>query len=141
VAEVAGLLHNLHRLPPPECVILPRFDRWNTRRLASVPDGEDVRFLRDRCESLQKQYAGLDFALPQGMIHGDAHEGNALRDRNGTVRLLDFEAVAWGPREWDLGVIAMRYQPFGWIAEGDYRAWVAASGDSTSGLPEATRQA
>jgi hypothetical protein len=44
------------------------------------------------------------------------------------VRLLDFEACAWGPREWDLGVLAMRYQPFGWISQDEYAQCVATYG-------------
>jgi thiamine kinase-like enzyme len=63
-----------------------------------------------------------------GVIHGDPHVGNLLRDRTGTVRLIDFESVAWGPREWDLAVLASRYKPFNWMAESEYRAGVAAYG-------------
>jgi aminoglycoside phosphotransferase (APT) family kinase protein len=130
LADVAGLLRDLHRLPEPTAFALPRFEplAHTRRRLGSAADGEDVRFLRHRCESLQEQFAGLDFALPPGVIHGDAHEGNALRDRTGTVRLLDFESFALGPREWDVGVLALRYLPFGWISEDEYRACVRAFG-------------
>lgn len=144
VADFARLLRDLHRLPEPGFP-LPRFDPLDhaARRLESAGDGEDARFLRDRCEHLREQYARLDFVLPQGVIHGDAHEANALRGSDGTVRMLDFEAFALGPREWDLGVLAMRYRPFGWISESEYRACVAAYGgfDITSwpGFPVLTR--
>jgi aminoglycoside phosphotransferase (APT) family kinase protein len=130
VVDIARLLRKLHQLPEPEVFTLPQFDPLEhaARRLKSAPGGEDVRFLRDRCERMRELYTCLDFVLPQGVIHGDPHEGNALRDSAGTVRLLDFESFAWGPREWDLGVLAMRYQPFGWISEDEYRACVAAYG-------------
>ena len=29
---------------------------------------------------MQDQYAGLEFVLPPGVIHGDANVGNVLRD-------------------------------------------------------------
>jgi aminoglycoside phosphotransferase (APT) family kinase protein len=130
VVDVARLLRDLHRLPEPRAFALPRFEplAHTVRRLDSAMDGEDVQFLRNRCGLLQQQFADLEFVLPQGVIHGDAHEGNALRDRSGMVRLLDFESFAVGPREWDLGVLALRYRPFGWISEGDYRACVVAYG-------------
>ncbi len=130
VPDIARLLHELHRLPEPAGFTLPWFDPFghSAQRLAAAGDGEDACFLRERSEILREQYADLEFVLPQGVIHGDAHEANALRGPSGEVVLLDFEACAWGPREWDLGVLAMRYQPFGWISEEDYRACVAACG-------------
>jgi aminoglycoside phosphotransferase (APT) family kinase protein len=130
VVDVARLLRDLHRLPEPRDFAVPRFEPLGhtMRRLGSAMDGEDVQFLRNRCELLQHQFADLEFALPPGVIHGDAHEGNALRDRSGMVRLLDFESFAIGPREWDLGVLALRYRPFGWISKDDYKACVAAYG-------------
>lgn len=130
LADVARLLRELHRLPEPAGFPLPRFEplAHTIQRLDGVVDGEDVQFLRRRCKWLQEQFDGLEFVLPHGVIHGDAHVGNALRDRLGTVRLLDFESVALGPREWDLGVLALRYRPFGWISEAEYRACVTAYG-------------
>jgi Ser/Thr protein kinase RdoA (MazF antagonist) len=104
VVDVARLLRDLHRLPEPRDFALPRFEplAHTRRRLGSAGDGEDLQFLRSRCGLLQQQFADLEFALPPGVIHGDAHEGNTLRDRSGVVRLLDFESFAIGPREWDL---------------------------------------
>jgi Phosphotransferase enzyme family len=130
VSDLARLLHGLHQLPAPAAFTLPLFDPFDhtVRRLESAGDGQDARFLRSRSDALREQYANLEFALPMGMIHADAHEQNALRDRSGTVVLLDFEACAWGPREWDLGVLAMRYQPFGWISQDEYGDCVAAYG-------------
>lgn len=130
VPDIAHLLFKFHQLPDPTDFTLPRFDPLDhtAQRLRSAGDGKDAEFLRARCEELRELYAGLRFELPPGVIHGDAHEQNALRDQAGTVLLLDFESCAWGPREWDLGVLAMRYQPFGWISQNEYAQCVAAYG-------------
>lgn len=70
-----------------------------------------VRIAPGHIEDVRKEVdAARWLALPSDVIHGDAHEGNALRDRTGTVRLTDFESFALGPREWDAGVLALRYR-------------------------------
>jgi thiamine kinase-like enzyme len=77
---------------------------------------EDLDLLRERCAVLTERFRTLDFALPAGPIHGDAHTGNLLTD-HGEVVLLDFEAVAVGPREWDLMPTAIAYERFGLAGE------------------------
>ena len=131
VPDLARLLHGLHHLPGPAAFTLPLFDPFDhtVHRLEAAGKCQDASSsCAPSAEMLREQYAGLEFTLPPGIIHADAHEQNALRDRSGTVRLLDFEACAWGPREWDLGVLAMRYQPFGWISQDEYAECVAAYG-------------
>jgi thiamine kinase-like enzyme len=74
----------------------------------------------------------LKFALPPGPIHGDAHTRNLLTD-HGRVVLIDFEAAAIGPREWDLlptsiavpryGLPEKRYQEFAAAYGFDVRSW------------------
>jgi Ser/Thr protein kinase RdoA (MazF antagonist) len=61
----------------------------------------DRDFLQARCADLTAQFGHLEFALPRGPIHGDAHTKNLLTD-HGQMVLIDFEAAAIGPREWDL---------------------------------------
>lgn len=128
--EIAGLLRDLHNLPAPESVDLPPFVplEHTVQRLDDTPDGPDARFLRERCRELQHEFAALEFSLTPGVIHGDAHDRNAVRDSRGAVRLIDFESFCCGPREWDIGVLALRYRPFGWISEDEYRACVTAYG-------------
>jgi aminoglycoside phosphotransferase (APT) family kinase protein len=128
VPDLARLLHGLHHLPDPAEFTLPLFDPFEhtAERLETAGNDPDARFLRDSWHMLRERYANLEFTLPPGVIHADAHEANALRDRSGTVMLLDFEAVSWGPREWDLAVLAMRYQPLGWISQDEYAECVAA---------------
>jgi thiamine kinase-like enzyme len=44
----------------------------------------------------------MNFAVPAGLIHGDAHGGNLMRAESGEIILGDWDHVADGPREWDL---------------------------------------
>jgi len=131
--DVAGILRDLHRLPSPDTFVLPRFDPLPSiaQRLDATSEGvtaEEVLFLRRRCEELRERFAKLTFVLPEGVIHADAHVGNLLRDRSGAIRLIDFESFAWGPREWDLAVLATQYKPFNWMSHAEYGACVAAYG-------------
>lgn len=57
---------------------------------------ENKNFLIRHHDELQERYKSLRFALPQGVIHGDARPGNLMRDERGIV-LLDFEMSALGP--------------------------------------------
>ena len=86
----------------------------------------DRDFLRARCDELNEQLPQLEFALPRGPIHGDAHTRNLLTD-NGQVVLLDFEAAAIGPREWDLLPTAIATERYG-LAEEQYRQFADTYG-------------
>src|SRR5205823_7943423 len=86
----------------------------------------DREFLRGRCDDLSNQYRRLEFALPRGAIHGDAHTRNLLTD-HGQVVLIDFEAAAVGPREWDLLPTAIAVDRYG-LAEDQYRGFAEAYG-------------
>ena len=62
----------------------------------------DRDWLLERCAALSEAYyERLEFALPYGLIHGDAHRGNLLRSR-GRLVLCDWDSVSAGPREIDL---------------------------------------
>jgi Ser/Thr protein kinase RdoA (MazF antagonist) len=128
-ADLARLLAAFHGLSGCPCD-MPGFDplRITESRLAA-PDGvtpEDRDFLRSRCGDLNDQLRHLEFALPQGPIHGDAHTRNLLTDR-GQVVLLDFESAATGPREWDLLPTAIACERYG-LAEEQYQEFAAAYG-------------
>jgi Ser/Thr protein kinase RdoA (MazF antagonist) len=128
-ADLARLLAAFHGLGDCPCD-LAGFDplRTSESRLAA-PDGvtaEDRDFLRERCNDLNEQLCHLEFALPQGPIHGDAHTSNLLTDR-GQVVLLDFESAAIGPREWDLLPTAIARERYG-LAEERYQEFAAAYG-------------
>ncbi|HVK20353.1 MAG TPA: aminoglycoside phosphotransferase family protein [Actinokineospora sp.] len=113
-ADLARLLRQVHRLPPPES--LPAWDPLDdVRRRVGEADGLDadhLDFLRDRCDQVQARLAGLDFPLPRGFVHGDAHLGNLIPGPAGPV-LCDFDSSCVGPPEWDLTPIAVGVRRFG----------------------------
>ena len=132
-ADLARLIAAFHALPDCPCE-LPSFAPLQTSqtRLATTTgvDSDDRDFLRDRCADLNDQFQNLDFALPPGPIHGDAHTSNLLTD-HGQVVLLDFEAVAVGPREWDLVPTAVARERFR-LSEEHYREFAATYGFDTT---------
>ena len=128
-ADLARLLAAFHGQGGSPCD-LPGFDPFQIprSRLAApagiTPGARD--FLRARCFALNEQLGRLEFALPQGPIHGDAHTKNLLTD-HGEVVLLDFESAAIGPREWDLLPTAIACERYG-LAEEQYQEFAAAYG-------------
>lgn len=130
--DLARVLRDLHSLSLDRHVPqLPQFDPMPrvARRLESAEESAgDVEYLRGRLKLLSAQYASLAFELPRGPIHGDAHVGNLMRDRSGSVRLIDFEAFASGPREWDISVVGAAFRGFGWMTSSEYSRCVAEYG-------------
>ncbi|TQL96046.1 thiamine kinase-like enzyme [Actinoallomurus bryophytorum] len=131
-AEVASLLVRLHRMEPPPSLGLPALRPFARAELRIDVDrwlGSDDRdFLQERLEELRAKYADLNFALPQGVIHGDASVGNVLHDREGRPVVIDLDGFAIGPREWDLVLTAMYYDSFGWHTREEYEAFVRVYG-------------
>ena len=131
--DLAELLGQLHNLPAPTTFALPRFDPMPRvlGRLRSASDSlaeSDRRFIAARHDELRAKYEDLTFDLERGVIHGDAHIGNLMRREDGTVVLIDLEAFAWGPREWDASVFAAAYSAFEWMDQDEYRRCVDAYG-------------
>ena len=128
-ADLARLLARVHSLVACPCDLVV-FEPLTTSqgRLASAVgvSSHDLDLLRERCATLTEQFRELDFALRPGPIHGDAHTGNLLTDHDEVV-LLDFEAVAIGPREWDLLPTAIAYERFG-LPEERYREFADVYG-------------
>ncbi|WP_030226341.1 phosphotransferase family protein [Actinoalloteichus caeruleus] len=129
--QLATLLRRFHELTAPPELDLPalnpfaRVDHW----LASAPlDEQDLDYLRGRVHQARADWADLDFALPTGVVHGDANTGNAVVDGAGRPLLLDLEYAATGPREWDLLQTALFADRFGWHTEAEYRAFSDAYG-------------
>jgi aminoglycoside phosphotransferase (APT) family kinase protein len=134
--DLAVLLRRFHGAEDCPCD-LPEFDplgpvqgRLNNAR--GVSDG-DLAFLAERCLRLRASLGRLDYALPPGPIHGDAHTANLLADR-GQVVLLDFESSAIGPREWDLMPTAIAVDRFG-LADGAYQAFAQSYGFDVRAWP------
>jgi aminoglycoside phosphotransferase (APT) family kinase protein len=132
VAEVAEVLLRLHTLTAPADLHLPElapFANAPTRIEANTwlnPD--DRAFLITTLDRMRAAYAGLEFALPPGVIHGDASIGNVLRDTNGNPVVIDLDAFAIGPREWDLALTAIYYDSFGWHTREEYQDFVRVYG-------------
>jgi aminoglycoside phosphotransferase (APT) family kinase protein len=128
-ADLARLIAAFHSLPDCPCD-LARFKPLQTSegRLTKASDvaSDNREFLLDRCADLNDQFQRLEFALPPGPIHGDAHTSNLLTDR-GQVVLLDFEAAAVGPREWDLMPTAVARERFQ-LSEERYRDFASTYG-------------
>jgi aminoglycoside phosphotransferase (APT) family kinase protein len=93
-----------------------------------VADAGRPRLLHRALERLQGAYAGLEFVLPQGVIHGDASVGNVLRDTHGAPVVIDLDGFAVGPREWDLVLTAMYYDSFGWHTREEYEDFARVYG-------------
>jgi hypothetical protein len=131
-ADLAHLLHVLHELSEPTEIQLSRLrplDRVMSRlERAEGVDPADRSFLLDRCLTLSEAYDRLRFALPGGVIHGDASVGNVLRTKAGDAVLADLDGFAIGPREWDLLQTAMYYDRYSWHTEVEYRSFVDVYG-------------
>jgi len=128
VAEVAQVLLRLHQLTAPAELHLPELAPFANaqKRIESntwlTPD--DRAFLLAMLAQMQAAYAGLDFTLPPGVIHGDASIGNVLRDTDGHPVVIDLDGFAVGPREWDLALTAVYYDSFGWHTRREYQDFV-----------------
>jgi Ser/Thr protein kinase RdoA (MazF antagonist) len=133
--DLARLLAAFHKALDCPCELAsfdplgPSYSRLVKARTVTQDDRD---FLKARCDHLNDELQHLEFGLPQGPIHGDAHTSNLLTD-HGQVVLIDFENAAIGPREWDLLPTAIgveRYgrpeQQYGEFADTygfDVRAW------------------
>lgn len=132
VAQVAEVFARLHKLTAPSYLHLPSLEPFSEAS-TRITDSEwlssdDRSFLTDRLATLEDEYASLKFALPQGVIHGDASIGNVLRDSSGEPVVIDLDGFATGPREWDLALTAIYYDSFGWHTREEYETFVNVYG-------------
>ncbi|MFC7279624.1 aminoglycoside phosphotransferase family protein [Paractinoplanes rhizophilus] len=98
-------LRVFHRLDPPPFE-LPRWDPIGDAR-TRISDAEalsnaDRAYLLAWCDRLQPRLDAFVAVAKPGLLHGDAHEGNLLRDDGGRVLLCDFDATCIGPFQVDL---------------------------------------
>jgi Ser/Thr protein kinase RdoA (MazF antagonist) len=132
--DLAALLRCFHAAGSCPCN-LPGFDplepvKQRLEAAKGVKD-EDQAFLQARYEECSRRLPEMQFVLPLGPIHGDAHTGNLLADR-GQVVLLDFESAAYGPREWDLMPTAIAVDRYG-LAEEKYQDFAVTYGFDVRG--------
>jgi aminoglycoside phosphotransferase (APT) family kinase protein len=132
VAEVAAVLRRLHTLTAPPDLRLPELAPFANapRRIEANTwlTPEDRAFLTTMLAQMRAAYAGLEFTLPPGVIHGDASIGNVLRDSNGHPVVIDLDGFAVGPREWDVVLTAIYYDSFGWHTREEYQDFVRVYG-------------
>lgn len=134
VRVLGRLLRRVHELPAPDDFRLPAQDPLQRVRprieAARVTDGERS-FLLQTFDELLGAIDELQFPLPEGVNHGDAHVQN-LMVADGRAQLIDFEGFCWGHPEWDLAMTATEYVTAGfWTAE-QYGQFVDAYGFDVS---------
>lgn len=70
-----------------------------------VVEGATIQALRDLHSKVSKELGGVEGT--NGVLHGDAHPWNLLRTDAGW-RWIDLEETGFGPREFDLAVLATK---------------------------------
>jgi Ser/Thr protein kinase RdoA (MazF antagonist) len=132
LAEVAEILVKLHQLTAPDDLHLPALSPFANapQRIEANTwlNPQDRAFLTAMLAQMRALYAGLEFTLPPGVIHGDASIGNVLRDDRSHPVVIDLDGFAAAPREWDLALTAIYYDSFGWHARDDYADFVRVYG-------------
>lgn len=88
---------------------------------------EDKELLLGCWRRLGHELPLLNFPLPPGPIHGDAHTENLMVSDGGAF-LIDFERFSWGQPEWDLSVMATEYVSAGWWTDAEYHVFVDTYG-------------
>jgi aminoglycoside phosphotransferase (APT) family kinase protein len=132
IVQAAEVIARLHALTPPQSLRLPELQPFRDAgaRIASSdwlsPDDRD--FMTGELARLQAGYARLEFALPYGVIHGDANIGNVLSTPAGDPVVIDLDDFATGPREWDLIQTAIFYDRFGWHTREEYETFTKIYG-------------
>jgi Ser/Thr protein kinase RdoA (MazF antagonist) len=134
--DLGRLLAAFHNAPGCPCD-LPSFDplgpSYSRLAKAKTVTQDDRDFLKAHCDDLNDELQHLQFALPRGPIHGDAHTSNLLTD-HGQVVLIDFENAAIGPPEWDLLPIAIGVERYG-RPERQYREFADTYGFDVRAWP------
>jgi hypothetical protein len=104
-SDLGDALRAFHRLDLPPFK-LPQWDPIGDARTrisdAEALDDADRDYLLAWCDRLQPRLETFAASSKPGLLHGDAHEGNLLRDNNGRILLCDFDATCIGPFQVDL---------------------------------------
>lgn len=132
IGEAAALIRRLHALTPPVSLVLPSICPFGAEsdplpQFAGLPV-VDADYMRSRIEWARSAFSTLPYALPAGVIHGDANVGNVLVDTSGQAVLIDLDSFSIGPREWDLIQTALFYDRLGWHTREEYGTFVDVYG-------------
>jgi Ser/Thr protein kinase RdoA (MazF antagonist) len=141
-ADLGTMLRRFHATAAPLAELV---DPWEplamirARLAAAAHDG----IAQDLLEPLLGQLRFLESALPDivsrlgiGVIHGDAHFGNVLCLPAHDLRIIDFDEICIGPREWDLVPALVTRRRFT-MSDADYRSFVDGYGYDVGGTPDA----
>ncbi|MBW0091526.1 aminoglycoside phosphotransferase family protein [Pseudonocardia sp. KRD-184] len=134
VRVLGRLLKQVHELPPPADFRLPTQDplqRVRPRLETARVDEDERSFLLKVFDELLAAVSELEFPLPEGVNHGDAHVQN-LMITGGRAELIDFEGFCWGHPEWDLAMTATEYVTAGFWTTEQYGQFVDAYGFDVS---------
>ncbi|MGW4638022.1 phosphotransferase [Sphaerisporangium sp. NPDC004334] len=131
VRDLARILRQLHHLPVPPDLPLPKFDIFGrvSERIAKTEalSEKDHEFLEGRLAELREKYESLRYPLTPCAVHGDAHQQNLIVTLDGRVLLIDFERFAFGPPETDLAVTATE-RLIGWHSTEEYESFTDTYG-------------
>jgi aminoglycoside phosphotransferase (APT) family kinase protein len=118
-SDLGIALHAFHSLNIPP-LPLPKWDpiRDARSRLADAEglSDNDRDYLLAWCDQLEPHLEEFAASVQPGLVHGDAHEGNLLRDASSRVLLCDFDATCIGPWQVDLAPVPAneaRFGPYG----------------------------
>ncbi|GIF01124.1 phosphotransferase [Paractinoplanes rishiriensis] len=113
--------------------VAAEIDQWARTEL-SMPATRLIDILYGWCDDLHTELANIDWHLPPGPTHGDAHTGNLLLRQHPrrpspdpTALICDPDGLCNGPREWDLLPTAHGTTRFG-RPRADYDTFAAAYG-------------
>ncbi|RKN50421.1 phosphotransferase family protein [Micromonospora endolithica] len=127
--DLGHVLRQFHHLPSP-AFALPVWDPVGDaqRRIADAEGLSDHHrdILLTWCDRLSPRIEAVRDNTSPGLIHGDAHPGNLLRDINGSPVLCDFDATTLGPRQVDLVAVPVGEARF--RRHGQHRRLAAAYG-------------
>jgi len=131
LGEAVRALHDATRGPlPPDT---PTCDPFRTiHRDLGWPspwsESEEHRELRRLAGTLAEQWQQVSQEDPLGrvIVHGDAHQENAIVTKDGLV-LIDLEDAGEGPASWDFAALKVGVDRYGLPAE-DYRAFADGYG-------------
>lgn len=134
--QLGAALRALHEMPLPD-LDLPEaatVDKVDARLAVVDIPAEDRAALLAMSARLNTAYEGLEYELPRGLVHGDAHAANLLSTPEGRLGWVDLDGVALGQPEWDLVLTGIEYE-CGWVSDDAYAGFVSGYGYDVRAAP------
>jgi hypothetical protein len=135
--DLGGLLRSLHALQIPP-VPLPQLDPMPGIRhsisVSTILNDADRALLAGRSEDVADKLQGVRSPLGWGLIQSDPQVRNALRRRDGSAVLADWDGARIGDRIWDVATVAVHCRRFS--NDREFQAFVDAYGWDPRGWAE-----